>query len=72
MKNSGAYDLKRFYASHQLLDNCTMMTGKRGDVVAFDGRLLHQSVKNITSNFRNVISFSLFDGKRHPSYKNAK
>ena len=72
MSNSGAYDLKRFYASHQLLDNCTMMTGKRGDVVAFDGRLLHQSVKNITSNFRNVISFSLFDGKRHPSYKNAK
>ena len=61
MRHTGDADLCHFFQGK--VPNPIMVKGKRGDVVAFDARLLHQSVYNSSKDFRNLLSLSLFDNK---------
>lgn len=45
-----------------------LMEGERYDIVLFDGRLLHQSVYNITKDVRVAFTFTLFDAAKYPNY----
>lgn len=47
-----------------------IMTGEMYDIVVFDGRLLHQSVYNNTTDDRIVFGFFLFDEVKYPNYVN--
>ena len=40
------------------------LMGVEGDVVAFDARLLHQSLRNTTEETRIVFSFSMYDASK--------
>ena len=42
-----------------------MMMGEECDVIAFDARLLHQSMPNTSDNARIVFSFTLYDSSRN-------